>query len=90
MVGLLEPHYSFTKGLLSTEEATVTVLSRALEHQYDESKAVRFLVQKAVLAICSSQQTLIPLLDGHSSHYCPDTLKLAAENGVIITIYFPT
>ena len=27
---------------------------------------------------------LLLLLDGHSSHYCPDTLKLAAENDIII------
>jgi len=27
---------------------------------------------------------LILLLDGHSSHYCPSTIRLAAENGIIL------
>ena len=32
---------------------------------------------------------LILFMDGHSSHYCPDTLALARENGIIIFMLPP-
>ena len=40
--------------------------------------------RKQFLRYAPASRPLILVLDGHSSHYCPDTLKLAAENGVII------
>ena len=29
-------------------------------------------------------QPLLLLMDGHSSHYCPDTINLASKSGVIL------
>ena len=40
--------------------------------------------RKQFLRYAPASRPLLLLLDGHSSHYCPDTLKVAAENGVII------
>ena len=31
-----------------------------------------------------TSRPLILFMDGHSSHYCPDTLAFAAENGIIL------
>ena len=32
----------------------------------------------------SSERPLLLILDGHSSHYCPDTIKCASEEHVIV------
>ena len=40
--------------------------------------------RKHFLRYAPTDRPLLLLLDGHSSHYCPDTIKLAAEEGVIV------
>ena len=40
--------------------------------------------RKHFLRYAPTDRPLLLLLDGHSSHYCPDTVKLAAEEGVIV------
>ena len=40
--------------------------------------------RKQFMLYAPASRPLLLLLDGHSSHYCPDTIKLAAENGIII------
>ena len=40
--------------------------------------------ERQFLRYVPSSRPILLLLDGHSSHYCPDTLTLAAENGIII------
>ena len=40
--------------------------------------------RKQFMRYAPASRPLLLLLDGHSSHYCPDTIKLAAENGIII------
>ena len=39
---------------------------------------------KHFLNQCTSARPILLLLDGHSSHYCPDTIKLAAQQQVIM------
>ena len=41
------------------------------------------------LQYATPQRPLILLMDGHSSHYCPETITLAAENQVILFILPP-
>ena len=36
------------------------------------------------LEYAPQKRPLLLLLDGHSSHYCPDTIKLAAEHNVVV------
>ena len=36
------------------------------------------------LRYASAAQPIILLMDGHSSHYCPETIELAAKEGVIL------
>ena len=43
--------------------------------------------EKQFLRYVPSSRPILLLLDGHSSHYCPDTLTLAAENGIIIYFF---
>ena len=40
--------------------------------------------RKHFLRYAPTDRPLLLLLDGHSSHYCPDTIKLAAEEGVVV------
>ena len=40
--------------------------------------------KKLFLRYAPASRPLLLLLDGHSSHYCPDAINLAAEMGVII------
>ena len=40
--------------------------------------------RKHFLQYVPTDRPLLLLLDGHSSHYCPDTIKLAAEEGIIV------
>ena len=40
--------------------------------------------ERQFLRYVPASRPILLLLDGHSSHYCPDTLALAAENGIII------
>ena len=40
--------------------------------------------RKHFMRYAPASRPLLLLLDGHSSHYCPDTINLAAENGIII------
>ena len=40
--------------------------------------------QKLFLRYTPASRPLILFMDGHSSHYCPSTLALAHENGIII------
>ena len=54
-----------------------------------KSKLFDSWFKKQFLRYAPASRPLILLLDGHSSHYCPDTLKLAAENGVIIVALPP-
>jgi len=41
------------------------------------------------LQYATLQRSLILLMDGHSSHYCPETITLAAENQVILFVLPP-
>ena len=41
--------------------------------------------ERHFLRYAPAAQPLLLLLDGHSSHYCPETLKLAQEEDVITT-----
>ena len=36
------------------------------------------------LRYASAARPIILLMDGHSSHYCPETIELAAKEGVIL------
>ena len=40
--------------------------------------------KKLFLRYAPASRPLILFMDGHSSHFCPDTLALARENGIII------
>ena len=40
--------------------------------------------RKHFLRYAPTNRPILLLLDGHSSHYCPDTIKLAAEEGVMV------
>ena len=40
--------------------------------------------KKVFLHYAPASRPLLLLLDGHSSHYCPETIKLATENNIII------
>ena len=40
--------------------------------------------KKQFLKYAPASRPLILFLDGHSSHYCPDTIAFAEEKGVII------
>ena len=40
--------------------------------------------KKQFMRYAPASRPLILFLDGHSSHYCPDTINLAADNGIII------
>lgn len=40
--------------------------------------------ERIFLRYVPATRPILLLVDGHSSHYCPDTLALAAENGIII------
>ena len=40
--------------------------------------------EKQFLRYIPATRPILLLVDGHSSHYCPDTLTMAAENGIII------
>ena len=40
--------------------------------------------KKLFMRYAPASRPLILFMDGHSSHYCPDTLALAAENGIIL------
>ena len=40
--------------------------------------------KKLFMRYAPASRPLILFMDGHSSHYCPDTLDLAAENGIIL------
>ena len=44
---------------------------------------------KHFLQYIPTRRLLILLMDGHSSHYCPETIKMAAENKVILFILPP-
>lgn len=41
-------------------------------------------LRKHFMRYAPASRPLLLLLEGHSSHFCPDTRKLAAENGIII------
>ena len=41
------------------------------------------------LRYAPSERPLLLLLDGHSSHYCPSTIHLAAEQGVVVFVLPP-
>ena len=45
--------------------------------------------KKQFMRYAPASRPLILFLDGHSSHYCPDTIKLAADNGIIIFTFPP-
>ena len=45
--------------------------------------------KKLFMRYAPASRPLILFMDGHSSHYCPDTLALARENGIIIFMLPP-
>ena len=45
--------------------------------------------EKLFMRYAPSSRPLILVMDGHSSQYCPDTLALARENGIIISTLPP-
>ena len=45
--------------------------------------------KKLFMRYAPASRPLILFMDGHSSHYCPDTLALAAENGIIVFMLPP-
>ena len=49
-----------------------------------DQKLFDFWLRKYFLLYAPTDHPILLLLDGHSSHYCPDTIKLAAEEGVIV------
>ena len=40
--------------------------------------------RKLFLRYAPASRPLLLFMDGHSSHFCPDTLALAHENGIMI------
>ena len=42
------------------------------------------LIQGFVHEICTPSRPLILFMNGHTSHYCPDTLFLDGESGILI------
>ena len=45
--------------------------------------------KKQFIRYAPASRPLLLLLDGHSSHYCPETISCATENGVIIFVLPP-
>ena len=45
--------------------------------------------KKLFIRYAPASRPLLLLLDGHSSHYCPETLSFAAENDVIVFVLPP-
>ena len=52
----------------------------------DRSRAVLFLVDRAVCKAYSTYSAVILLVDGHSSHYVPEGVRSAAEQGIIFCL----
>lgn len=59
------------------------------EKGWMDSRLFHLWFKRHFLRYAPATRPLILLLDGHSSHYCPDTIHLAAEQGVIIFILPP-
>lgn len=60
---------------------------RTFPQWMDERRFLLLLVSSPLFGVCSSIPPFLPLillLDGHSSHYCPETIKIAAERKVIL------
>ena len=45
--------------------------------------------RKHFLRFLPSERPILLLMDGHSSHFCPDTIRLAAEQDVIVFVLPP-
>ena len=55
-------------------------IDQVLFHEWFHLHFVRYL---------PSERPILLLMDGHSSHFCPDTIRLAAEQDVIIFVLPP-
>ena len=54
------------------------------EKGWMDSRLFHMWFRRHFLRYAPATRPLLLLLDGHTSHYCPDTINLAAEQGVII------
>ena len=54
------------------------------EKSWMDSRLFHLWFRRHFFRYAPATRPLLLLLDGHASHYCPDTINLAAEQGVII------
>ena len=54
------------------------------EKGWMDSRLFHLWFRRHFLRYAPAIRPLLLLLDGHASHYCPDTINIAAEQGVII------
>ena len=83
----LPPMVIFNQKKLKPEIATGEVSGRlyGLSHNgWMDQILFKLWCERHFLRYAPAARPLLLLLDGHSSHYCPDTIKYAASEKVII------